>query len=173
MDIIFIVESDILTCGSLAKWIQLNFDFQICANGILPKTAFCLAPYEIYQHLAYLRYDQYCYTMVPKGFLRSNSMWSGTYGCNCEAIVPDRVEKYKRRGYKIIIGSYDDYLIWRQRGCELSDREEELKSISIINEITDTNDEVDYLNEEEKMLLELKQYQEEEEIDSILQLFSQ
>jgi len=103
-------------------------------------------------------------------------MWSESeIHCNCQTIDPDRVEKYENRGYKVLIGSFDDYLLWRQRGY----REAGLKTITLVNDIRDTYDflagfDVD-LTDEEKARLEFNKYQnqEQEEIDSILQLFDQ
>jgi hypothetical protein len=128
MDIIFIVESDILACGNLTKWISLNFDFQICANGILPKTAFCLAPYDLHKRIGYLRYNQYCLTteiQFQKGKSRTilvqNGMWDQN-SCTCKTIVPERIQKYKKRGYTVLIGSYEEYIRWKRK---VYDEEEE------------------------------------------------
>lgn len=75
MDVIFVPEQDILQTGSLINWMKYNFDFQICANAILTKSAYCLAPQEIANRVAYLRLDQYCCDVkrVPKVMFDENA----------------------------------------------------------------------------------------------------
>jgi hypothetical protein len=60
MDIIFVPEEDLNNVGGLVNWMKYYFDFQICANAILPNSAYCLAPLEISNRIAHLRLDQYC-----------------------------------------------------------------------------------------------------------------
>jgi hypothetical protein len=81
MDVVFVPEEDLNNCGGLINWMKYNFDFQICANAILPKSAYCMAPLEISNRSAFLRLDQYCCDVkrVPPKFTPDISDPLGRY----------------------------------------------------------------------------------------------
>ena len=114
LDIIFLPEADTKACGGLVQWMKLNFDFQICANAILPRTAYCLAPHEIASRKAFLRVDQYCQDCdeADPSICDESTRWEDfDEVCDCANIVPRRVEKYRERGYNVEAGTHEAYQV--------------------------------------------------------------
>jgi hypothetical protein len=140
MDVVFVPEIDIESVGGLINWMKYNFDFQICANAITPSSTYCLAPLEIASRIAFCRMDQYCcdaridekppeakkqqqrgrpqkegpHVTVLEQVRWENDWDCGDQGmCACVEIVPDRIEKYQRRGYFVLTGTCKEYHQWR------------------------------------------------------------
>ena len=105
----------------LFDWISTNFDFDICANALFGKRLHCRHPSSIFTKQAHFRPDQYCrdvdeilWKQLPKNSLKFSKRTnpprhvSGLDYCRCRDIICLRVEKYKRRGFDIIIDPAKD-----------------------------------------------------------------
>lgn len=95
MDVVFVPEEDLKNVGGLVNWMKYNFDFQICANAVLPKTVYSLAPLEIANRAAFLRLDQYCCDVkrVPKQVVEVKpNKYGYSYKSRAETMLEEGLE---------------------------------------------------------------------------------
>eukprot|EP01127_Copromyxa_protea_P007931 TRINITY_DN1805_c0_g1_i2.p1 TRINITY_DN1805_c0_g1~~TRINITY_DN1805_c0_g1_i2.p1 ORF type:complete len:231 (-),score=82.48 TRINITY_DN1805_c0_g1_i2:15-707(-) len=137
-DVVFVKEQHVTAYpNGILDWMKYNFDFQICANAITPTGAYCIAPHEIARRVAYLRQDQYCCSCdneepfcLPPEVMKFTANCENRWPeldyppCNCENIIPRRIQKYQKRGYKVVLGEWKNYqelqegYVWEDKGEE-------------------------------------------------------
>eukprot|EP01127_Copromyxa_protea_P023574 TRINITY_DN886_c0_g1_i2.p1 TRINITY_DN886_c0_g1~~TRINITY_DN886_c0_g1_i2.p1 ORF type:complete len:360 (-),score=45.32 TRINITY_DN886_c0_g1_i2:126-1052(-) len=126
-DVVLIPEADVrMYKNGIIGWAKYNVDFNICCNAITATSAYCLAPFDIADRIAFLRTDQYCcYPFVEKSRvkfvpgtnmprlgevwceIRISKRWDHNKieKCNCSQIVHNRIKKYHERRFAVVAGN--------------------------------------------------------------------